>query len=212
MTQHLEKLVRIGSAPLAPRPPDVQRIREAFGEEAERHLGRMLNLKNGFYAFEGALHVLPDVGAPPERGLHDWNARTSWRQDYSGLADDAVFFAEDVFGMQFCLREGAVATFDPETGGFERTAAGLEEWAEQILSSPGILTGHPVARAWQMQHRPLPPGMRLFPIKPFVTGGEFTAENVHALDALKGMRYSASIAKQLRDLPDGTRITLKVVE
>lgn len=212
LTTSIEKLVRISGQALSDRPPDVQRLSDVFGENVARQLIQLLAIKNGFYAFEGALHVLPDIGIPPERGLLDWNAGTSWRKDYAGMADNAVFFAEDAFGVQFCIQGDGVSTFDPETGAFATIAADLEHWAEEILGAFAVLTGHPVIRAWQMRHGPLPAGARLVPIIPFVMGGAFDETNMRAVDATKGMSYRASIAVQIRDLPDGTRVKVEVVE
>lgn len=128
------------------------------------------------------------------------------------MADSDVFFAEDAFGAQFCVHEGAIATFDPETGTFETMAANMEEWAQKILDDYGLWTGHQVAHDWQVQRGLIPPRARLVPITPFVLGGEFSVNNVHLVEAVKGMKYRASIAMQIRDRPDGTPISLRVVQ
>src|SRR5580698_6157623 len=52
------------------------------GEE----LFHMLEQKNGFYAFEYALHVFP-LTSDPETGLEGWNAESLWRNEYQDLAD-----------------------------------------------------------------------------------------------------------------------------
>jgi hypothetical protein len=212
LTAKPNKLASIGNTALRAEPPDVARLEQTFGRFASDNIGRLLRIKNGFYAFEGALHVLPDIGTPPERGLYEWNDASSWRADYEGMANGAVFFAEDAFGTQFCVHDGAIATFEPETGTFGRIAADTDEWAAKILDDYSFWSGHPVARAWQSQHSPLPVGSRLIPTTPFVLGGKFEATNVHAVDAVTGMKYRASIARQIRDLPDGASITLKVIE
>lgn len=72
-------------------------------------------------------------------------------------------------------------------------------------------TGYETAHQWQQQNGPLPDGRRLLPKTPFIMGGKYEVENLFALDAVKGMRYRADIWKQIRDLPDGTPIQLKVV-
>jgi hypothetical protein len=206
------KLASIAGDALRSQEPEPSCLGEAFGVVAGDNLGRLLRVKNGFYAFEGALHVFPDIGTPPERGLYQWNDFPLWRSDYEGMANGAVFFAEDAFGTQFCVRGGGISTFDPETGAFEPMAADVEEWAAKILGDYAFWSGHPVARTWQTQHGPLPIGSRLVPTTPFVLGGKFEASNMHAVDAVKGMQYRASIAVQIRDLPDGASITLKVIE
>jgi hypothetical protein len=128
------------------------------------------------------------------------------------MAEGATYFGEDVFGVQFCIRDGAVCTFDPETGAFEVMARDLEEWASHVLDDYGMWTGHPIAHEWQAEHGQIPLGSRLVPITPFVLGGDFAVANVHALDAVKGMQFRASIAVQIRDLPDGAKVELRAVD
>ena len=94
----LHRLAAIGSRPIGNKPPDPDRLLEVFRASATSHLLAILSQKNGFYAFEGALHVFPDVGVAPELGLYVWNQENLWKADYRGMADATVFFAEDAFG------------------------------------------------------------------------------------------------------------------
>src|SRR4051812_41460516 len=109
----LVELLNIASNALVARPADLSKL---VIDADLRELAQMLRTKNGFYAFKGALHVFSDLATGQELGLLAWNSPDLWRQDYEGMADEGLFFAEDVFGTQFVLREGAVETFDPETG------------------------------------------------------------------------------------------------
>jgi hypothetical protein len=49
----------------------------------------------------------------------------------------------------------------------------------------------------------------LVPKIPFVLGGEFGVDNVFALEATKGMRLRGELAVQIRDLPNGTKISYR---
>jgi hypothetical protein len=200
------RLAEVGGDATRTQPPERLSLADAFGAPVADQLVRGLAIKNGFYAFESALHVLSD------HKLVEWNRGTLWRHEYGGMADGAVFFAEDVFGVQFCLRDEGVATFDPETGAFEAIATSLVAWALAILDDPGLWTGHRIAHAWQLANGSIPTGSRLAPVTPFVLGGEFSVDNMKVTEAVKGMRYRASIAVQLRDLPDGTPVTLRVTD
>ena len=90
-------------------------------------------------------------------------------------------------------------------------AKGLEEWADAILRDYRVLTGYPLAHQWQELKGAIAPGFRLVPKVPFVTGGKFEIENLYLLDAVTAMRARASFAVQIRDLPDGAKISFKVV-
>lgn len=168
----LRRLASIGGTSIVARAVEHPAIATTLGNDVAGQLGHLLDAKNGFYAFESALHVLSDVGGTDEKGLLEWNSEALWRNDYDGMADGAVFFAEDVFGNQFCVRDGGVATFEPETGAFELMAADLEEWAQKVLDDYELWTGHKVAHEWQALHGPIPVGARLVPITPFRARGK----------------------------------------
>jgi hypothetical protein len=212
MTSSIRKLAGLGSGPIGVTPADSKRLTSAFGSEHAEALLKLLGVRNGFYAFEGALHVLVADGDGQEHGIVQWNSVELWRSEYVDMAEGCVFFAEDVFGNQFCLRGGHVFTFDPETGGLELVADGMDAWARRILDDYDLWTGHRLARDWQELHGSIPIGSRLIPITPFVMGGDYAVSNLHAVEAVQGMKYRASIAIQIRDLPDGTAVNLKVIE
>jgi hypothetical protein len=169
----------------------------------------LLSQKNGLYAFESALHFFPAHTNGYETDIHAWNASSLWREHYQGLADEGLFFAEDAFGMQFCAQKDGVYLFDGETGTREFLASTLKDFVDAVLRDYDVLTGHAVAHAWQAKHGALPRGQRLIPKVPFVLGGKFETENLYALESRKAMLFRASIATQIRDLPDGAQVDLK---
>jgi len=184
------------------------------GSEVPPELFRLLSGRNGFYAFESALHVFA-IGPSDKKDLDllTWNRQDLWRQAYPGFIEPGdLFFAQDAFGGQFVLREGVVYSFDPETGGLEVIAKNLDEWARAILADFEYLTGYPMAHSWQELNGPIPIGRRLVPKVPFVLGGEFEPGNLAALDAVKGMLFRGDVATQIRDLPDGSSVELRMVE
>lgn len=212
MSNSIAKITAVGGSPLA-------RPLKKYGSglipvyELEKSgLMRLLELKNGFYAFEGALHVRPLATPQDEGSLEVWNASAGWRSDYDGLADGCLFFAEDVFGSQFCVYEGGVATFDPETGEKAPLADDAEGWARKILDDYDVLTGYALAHEWQAKHGAIPRGQRLVPKIPFVLGGEFTIDNLFLLDDARAMRSRANLAVQIRDLPEGAAVEFKVTD
>lgn len=207
------KLLTISSPPLgenASRP--IACAEAAWSPNRAKELEAVLAKKNGFYAFEGALHVFPDSSNGDHIGLSDWNAASSWRSGYGDAADGLLFFAEDLFGVQHCLKNDRVFTFDPETGAVEQLAESLDEWAGKVLADYRMLTGHPLAHAWQARNGTLHIGQRLMPKTPFVCGGAFDIDNLVAIDAVRAMRYRADIARQIRNLPDGSTVQFEIVE
>ncbi len=199
----LEKLLSIAS-------PEISEGIEFDGRFPE-DLKRLLKARNGFYAFESALYFRPIRSSGQHIGIIEWNEPGLWIGDY-GFETAPFCFAEDVFGCQFGFLNEEIVNLDPETGTLSKVANNLESLATQILEDWRVLTGHAIARAWQTEHGPLGPEERLVPKTPFVLGGAFDLENLYAIDSVQGMKQRASFANQIRDFPDGTKVSLRVAD
>jgi hypothetical protein len=168
----------------------------------------LLAARNGFFAFVSALYVRPSGDVPGD--VVEWNRENGWRKAYGELATGLFFFAEDAFGNQFALdHDGRVVAFDAETAGLETLAETVSDWVRMLLDDWRSLTGYAVARDWQEANRPLKPGERLVPRKPFVIGGEYSLENLVAAVDHEAMTYRGQIATQIAHLPEGTEIVLR---
>jgi len=209
MGPHLAKLLAIGSQS-RDEPPGLltPRFRELGGAPAVA-LEELLTRRNGFIAFERALLVLP-AGCESLDSLERWNSDDLWRHEYGGLADGLLFFAEDVFCVQFAIAPNGVFRFDPETGVRTWMAPDLDGWADIILSDFALQTGWPLAHDWQVRNGPIPPGCCLAPKIPFVLGGEYAVDALWACNRVERLRFGAALAVQLRNLPPGTRVELVV--
>lgn len=168
-----------------------------------KELYSTLRQRDGFYAFESALHFYSMVY------LNAWNKSEGWRSLYD-LPDELTFFAEDIFGEQFCLYNSKIYRFNPETGELDEFSRTLEEWASNILQDYEVETGYLIAHEWQERRGGLQLGQRLVPVKPFVLGGKYEIENLQPMYSADGIAYRANIARQIRGLPDGTRVKLTV--
>lgn len=175
-------------------------------------LTTLLNERNGFYGFESALHVFPLETDGEEIGVIDWNDNKLWIDCYDDLARNAIFFAEDVFGGQFCIKEDGIYSFDPETGSFDYLAPDINEWCKKLLEDYEVLTGYPLANAWQKKHGLIPAGYRLVPKIPFVVGGQYELDNLYLEQSTVAMKARASIALQIRDVHDGSSIQLNIID
>lgn len=206
---NVDKLIDIASQPLSGEPAAMPEIFGHYSLGIE--LFRMLQKKNGFYAFESALHVFP-LMSDPESGLEAWNSGSLWRDAYEDMAEGLLFFAEDVLQDQFCLsvRKDGIWRFYAETGQTEHLADSIEDWAGVILMGYPRETGWPFVRDWQAKNGPLPLGKRLMPKTPFFLGGEYNVENLWAGNPLEGMRLKADLAMQTRNLPEGAQVKLNV--
>lgn len=206
----LDKLVSIhaGQALCSQRS-----IKETNGvsDSKWRLLLDVLRAKNGFYAFESALHFLPLGELSDGFDLVEWNRVDLWKNAYTGFdLSGLTCFAENVFGDQFCLHRDQFVRFDPETGDVELIAKTLDDWAESIISDPDYHLGFALAHRWQEVNGALTKGNRLVPKKPFVCGGDFEVSNLVQMDAVKAMRFRGELATQVRDVPDGSTVKFEL--
>ena len=202
----VERLVALGSGSLTAEPFSSRNASSSVLEP-------LLRACDGFYAFESALHVFPSTPTTTEPSVGEWNTPELWRHAFADVTDAWCFFAEDAFGAQFAIgRDAAISAFDPETGDFDPVAADLEGWAQAVLDDYRLLTGWQVAHDWQVANGALRPGRRLIPKVPFVLGGEYSVDNLYDAEAVPALLYRGDIAAQLRLLPDGTTVKLRVVQ
>ena len=121
----------------------------------EKHyaLSTILKKKNGFFAFEGALHFYPTAG--DEISIESINGEREWIVEYDGLADGLFFFAQDIFGSQYCIREsdGMFCKFEVETGHVEDKSTHLSGLIELILKDFDFESGHTFAKEWQEKNK-----------------------------------------------------------
>jgi hypothetical protein len=149
MNINAEKLVSVGSQSLADGLPCLSQTLLNLAGSLSEEFYRFLSTKNGFLAFESALHVFPSANSSLIMTLETWDSDNLWRNDYGTLAENCLFFAEDIFGGQFCIFKDKIYSFDPETGTKEFVANDIEHWAKAILADYNVLTGFPLAHEWQ---------------------------------------------------------------
>ncbi|MBU2714104.1 SMI1/KNR4 family protein [Zooshikella harenae] len=208
----IKKLISISSNPLSSEPVKLAPIDVPQAGTLANELISLLSQKNGFYAFEGALHIFPASSPEDEMNLISWNDQDLWISHYKGLAEGCLFFAEDIFGGQFCIKDNKIFIFDPETGDFEDFADDFSGWAEEILGDYNTITGYPLAHQWQVKNGKLADSQRLMPKIPFVCRGEFSVENLTAINAVSGMRSRGNLAHQIHNLPDGAQIKFNIID
>ena len=208
----LERLLANSGPSLCEFEPNLNIELCSYAGELADELLDMLRHRNGFYALDDALHVYPSHSNQQEIGLDCWNDASLWRDKYEGMADNCLFFAEDIFGGQFCIKDNDIYVFDPETGSLEFLATDIEGWATAIINNYEVLTGYPLAHLWEKQFGKLPPKKRLLPKVPFIMGGDFSLGNLYLADVVEGMKFRADIAQKIKNLPDGSLVKMDITE
>lgn len=172
-------------------------------------LAALLSRVNGFTVFNAGVQVFHagPRGLGPE--LDHWNAPSTWKDTYNGLAHRLFCFAQDVFGQQFAVEDRTrIVAFDPETAHREPLGNSLADWAAWLLNEPDVNGTRRYATAWQHAHGALDHDQRLLPWQLFTLGGSYDFDNITAKDAVDCMRIRGPYAQKIHDLPDGAQITL----
>lgn len=181
---------------------------------AETGLSMLWNkAPGGFYAFGRALLIRPvcpikENTLPVDR----WNAKSLWKYEYKHMNDGLLCFGEDAFGNQFALlNTSSIALFDGETGELIEQWKSAESWCQAIVNRFNELTGSAVMAQWEGTYGEIPEQMRLMPRTPLVLGGLLAIEELVAVKDADLMRFRGHLATQLRDIPDGSTIQLRVL-
>lgn len=213
MTLNTQKLLSISSSIISEIIPQLDVSTQNMLGSLGKDFNNILAIKNGFYAFESALHFFPATHIHQSIiDVNCWNSENLWRNKYSDSTKGYLFFAEDIFGGQFCIINERIHTFDPETEETEEVATNFDDWAKCILDEYNYLTGFELAHEWQLKNGSIPVGKRLLPKVPFVLGGKFTTDNLYLLDSVTGMKVRGDLAQQIKNSPDGTKVTFKIVK
>ncbi len=176
----------------------------------------LLSLHNGLVAFWGGLRIFGLNGGSVQE-LQRWNAKSSWRFTYKELVKDyLVFFAEDAFGNQFCYKDSGtdIYSFLAETGQIRLFAPSLEMWVSRISEDPAGALKLPLLQEWQSEGGNLLKGTEhLCPTYPFITQAETVdVHTLYKIEGIEDMRYKGNFAYQIKDVPDGSKIQIKVTE
>ena len=161
----------------------------------------LLSNKTGFY-FNKGLHIYGLSESFDYDNLHCINSFL--QKEYEILFNNLYAFACDVFGNQFVFKEQKVYYFEIETSEVSLLADNFKMWLEKVVNDCDYYFSPELVHEWQTNNRSLFYEERLTPKIPFILGGEYTISNLYALDFFKAISFSASIAKQVVNLPEGT--------
>jgi hypothetical protein len=187
-------------------PIDDREILDALPAEL-RHL---LELTNGYVAYYGGLHVRGACHAPEWHSLRAaWFGENALHALFPAIKPADIPFAEDAFGDQYVLRSGAVCRLSAESGELEPLGLDLMAFDSEVRADPiGFLALAPL-EAFRARGGALNPGQLLNVYPPFIAKESSSGVSYRAISALEQRRWLADLARQLRNVPDGTRIRFR---
>lgn len=158
---------------------------------------------NGFIVAGGTLHLRGACFVPEWHSLRAaWNGEEAFHQLYAEVLPADIPFAQDCFGDQFLLREGAVLRLFAETGEMEEIAGSLDDF---LSAAQDDIEGY-----LNVQPAELAPGQLTLAYPPFCVEESESEVGLSKLPAIEVIRFHATVAKQLRGVPEGARIKFNV--
>jgi hypothetical protein len=182
---------------------------ESSKEIEDQGYAQFLKAHDGLSAFRGGLRIfgtqrslLPSIS--------EWNSPDLWKSEYRELERGITFFAEDFLGNQFGFEKQAVIRFLAETGDREAFSQDFEGWLQKIVADPVEELALWLLDDWHARHQGPNPGEHLCPKIPFVVKGQTEADNLYVCDRIESMRFKGSFAHQIRHLPTGGQVQMRV--
>ncbi|MFN0161151.1 MAG: T6SS immunity protein Tdi1 domain-containing protein [Burkholderiales bacterium] len=140
------------------------------------------------------------------------DVREAW--GWKGI-ESVVVLATNKFGnVIFSDQAGSYWRLYPEDLECEVIADSAAEY-ERLLGDPEFIEDWEMARLVQMAESKygVQPAHRCFCLKmPSVLGGAYEIENIGSIGIGELIRLSGDIARQIKDLPPGSKIQLKVTD
>jgi hypothetical protein len=170
-----------------------------------------LHLQNGFIAAQGGFHVRGACIAPAWHSIRSaWEGEYALHHLYPDVQVSDIPLAEDCFGDQYLLRHGLVLRLAGETGDIEAMECDWQEFLANVEADPVEYLNLEFLVRFREQSGPLAPGFLIHAYPPFVTV-EGRNPSLRAIPALELRSSHADFARQIRDIPDGTKIGVKIL-
>jgi hypothetical protein len=171
-------------------------------------LVRILRLLNGFVEFGGGFHMRGACREPAWHSLRNaWEGEDAFQTLYPEIKATDLPFGEDCLGDQFLLRDDVVWKLWAETGELESLKLPLVEWMAGVQAWPAQELSMEPLLQFQDEGGKLEPGHLLSAMPPFCVRESEKGVSLRAVPSLDRRRFLADLARQVRDLPDGSTIT-----
>jgi hypothetical protein len=167
-------------------------------------LVHILSQTNGFILHEGALHVRGASLTPEWHSIRiAWHGPNSFCILYPDVRSSDIPFAQNQVGDQFLIREGKILQLFAETGEIEPVAVSLQEFFSRVSQDiEGFLNVG-------LSHR-MNPGQLIQAFPPFCFEESGANASLASLPASAVILFHADLARQIRNVPDGAQVQVKV--
>lgn len=171
----------------------------------------LLARANGYVAYHGGLHVRGACIAPEWHSLRAaWEGERALHRLFPAVSPDDIPFGEDALGDQYLVRADVVHRLAAETGEVESLGVDLVGFDSAVRSDPIAYLHLAPLEAFRAKGGTLEPGQLLSVYPPYVFNESAPGVSFRAISATDRIGFLASLAAQLRDIPDGTAVRFAI--
>jgi hypothetical protein len=182
---------------------------EILGKLPEEYQ-ELLHTVNGYVAYYGGLHVRGACQLPEWHSLRAaWLGPDAVHRLFPEVKPDDIPFAEDALADQFVIRSGIVWKLSAETGEVVSLGLDLAEFDAAVRADPDEFLQLGPLHQFRAEGGRLEPGELLSVSPPFVFKESADGVSLKAVPALERRRLLSALARQLRDVPDGTAVRIR---
>jgi hypothetical protein len=131
------------------------------------------------------------------------------------IGSDKKVLLVTIIGDMFVMdKSKRVYWLDVGTGEFKLVADCIDDFEEKLKNVEQVNEWFMIelATALRHSHNKLKDG-QLYSYKMLpIIGGEYSPDNFAPLDIIEHFGYTGAIHKQIKDLPDGTKVEIKIVD
>lgn len=172
---------------------------------------RLLETVNGYVAYHGGLHVRGACTAPIWHSLRAaWHGPDAVHRLFPVVTPEDVPFGQDALGDQFVVRDGSVWKLNAEFGELAPLNMTLPEFDAAIRSDPAHVLLLGPLHQFLAQGGTLEPGQLLSVMPPFVFQESAGSVSYRAVPMRDRIQFLSELARQLRDVPDGATVRLRI--
>ena len=173
-----------------------------------RHL---LTRANGYVAYNGGLHVRGACVVPEWHSLRAaWEGERALHRLFPAVTPDDIPFGQDALGDQYLLRAEVVHRLAGETGEVESLGVDLAAFDSAVRSNPVAYLSLAPLEAFRAEGGTLEPGQLLSVYPPYVFKESAAGVSFRATSAAARIEYLASLAAQLRGIPEGAEVRFTI--
>jgi hypothetical protein len=185
--------------------PDDMGLQEALPSE----VAAVLVETNGFVAYRGGFHFRGVTRIPTWHSLSfAWRLGKPIHKLYAAVQESDIPFGQNLLGDQFLWRDDVVFELNGETGELTTLRLDLADFLTSLRDDPERFLPLQLLRQFEADGSRLQPGQLLNVYPPLCSAEASAGVSLRAVPAVEQIGFLASLAAQIRDSRDGSRLRI----